>query len=207
MVIENSKELIGLITVLMAIGLHVPYFVSTYKGTIQPHPFTWFLWALLTVIIAFAQVLDGAGPGAWGTIVVALISIGITIASLKNGFKDIKPIDYIMFIGGLGAIPLWLVTKDPTYSVILVTIIDAIAFVPTYRKSWHNPFGEPLYLYSLNVVRHGLSLFAIAHVSIATALFPFTIMLLNGSFALFLVWRRRVTSLGLQASQGHKLQA
>ena len=99
-------------------------------------------------------------------------------------------VDYL-FVGGISSIPLWLVTKDPTLSVILITTIDLIAFAPTYRKSYLNPHDEPLYLYSLNVIRHGLSLLAIINVTIATFLFPFMVMLANGSLAVFLLWRRR----------------
>ena len=184
-------EIIGYITVVFAIALHIPYLKSTLTGTIKPHPFTWTLWTMLTVIVFFAQVFDGAGPGAWGTGTVGLLCIAITIASLKNGFQNIKKIDVILFSSGLLAIPLWLLFGDPTLSVILLTTIDLIAFAPTYRKSYLNPHDEPIYLYSLNVLRHGLSLFAIVNVTIATALFPFMVMLANGSLAVFLLWRRR----------------
>jgi hypothetical protein len=188
----DIQAAIGIFTVLMAIALHLPYLHGALKRTITPHPFTWSLWTMLTFIIFFAQVADGAGPGAWGTGVVGTICLGIVIASLRNGFDDIRKTDVVLFVSGLGAIPLWLLTNDPTLSVVLVTAVDLIAFAPTYRKSWHKPYEEPVYLYSLNVLRHGLSLCALAHISVTTALFPFTIMLANGFLAVFLLWRRHV---------------
>ena len=186
------QEIIGVVTVIMAAALHISYLKGAISGTITPHPFTWLLWTTLTFIIFFAQISDGAGPGAWGTVTVAVICLGITAASLKNGFENIKKIDIALFISGLLAIPLWIVTDDPTLSVILVVAIDLIAIVPTFRKSWDKPYQEPVYLYALNVLRHGLSLFALANISIATALFPFAIMLANGCLAIFLLWRRHV---------------
>jgi hypothetical protein len=176
----------------MAIGLHVPYLLSTIKGTIKPHPFTWILWTTLTIIIFFAQIMDGAGPGAWGTVTVGLICIGIVVASIRFGFDNVKRKDVVLFVIGLLSIPLWLLTKNPTLSVILITTIDLIAFIPTYRKSWDKPYDEPLYLYGLNVLRHGLSLFAIINVTIATAFFPFMIMLANLGLFLFLIRRRKL---------------
>ena len=176
----------------MAIGLHVPYLLGSVKGTIKPHPFTWILWTTLTFIIFFAQFMDGAGPGAWGTGTVAVICLGIVAVSLRNGFSDIKRSDIVLFAAGLLSIPLWLLTDDPTLSVVLVTMIDLIAFTPTFRKSYLKPYDEPLYLYSLNVVRHGLSLFAIVNLTLATALFPFMIMLANLALFVFLVARRSV---------------
>lgn len=183
-------EIIGIVTVVMGIGLHVPYLVDTIKGTIKPHPFTWILWTLLTIIVFVAQVIDGAGPGAWGTGIVGVFCIAITLASLRYGFENIKKSDVMMLVFGLMTIPLWILTNDPTLSVIIIVVIDLIAFAPTYRKSYLKPYDEPLYLYSLNVLRHGLSLFAIINFTIATALFPLMVGLANGTMALFLIWRR-----------------
>ena len=186
----DLQEIIGAITVLMAVALHIPYLIHSIQGKIKPHPVTWILWTFLTFVIFFAQFLDGAGPGSWGTGVVALICLGIAISSLKNGLSHIKKLDIWLFFIGLCSIPLWLITNDPTLSVVLVTTIDLIAIIPTFRKSWINPYDEPLYLYSLNVLRHGLSLFAIVNITIATVLFPCTIMLANLSLSVFLLWRR-----------------
>lgn len=183
-------EILGIITVIMAIALHLPYLWQSIKKDITPHPFTWILWTTLTLIVFFIQVFEGAGPGAWGTGTVGFICLGIVFASLKNGFNDIKKIDIALFVCGVLTIPLWILTKDPTLSVILLVAIDLIAFAPTFRKSWAAPYQEPVYLYSLNVLRHGLSLFALANFTLTTALFPFCVMLANGALAVFLLLRR-----------------
>jgi hypothetical protein len=185
-------EIMGIITVIMGIGIHVPYLVDAIKGKIKPHPFTWTLWTLLTIIIFVAQVMDGAGPGAWGTGIVGAFCIAITLASLRYGFNNIKKVDIIMFAVGLMTIPLWLLTDDPALSVIIVVVIDLIAFTPTFRKSYDKPYDEPLYHSSLNFIRHALTLFAIVNVTIATALFPFMVGLAYGILLLFLLWRRKV---------------
>lgn len=184
-------EIIGIVAVIMGVTIHLFYLMDTIKEKIKPHPFTWILWTLLTTIIFFAQVFDGAGPGAWVTGSVLIFCIAITLASLRYGFQNIKKADVIMFVIGLMTIPLWIFTKDPTLSVIIIVTIDLIAFAPTYRKSYYSPYDEPLYLYLINVIRHGISLFAIINVTIATALFPFMVGLANGALALFLIWRRR----------------
>jgi len=184
-------EIIGIIVVIIAIGLHAPYLMDAIKGKIKPHPFTWILWTLLTIIIFVAQVMDGAGPGAWGTGFVGAFCVGITLASLRHGFDNIKKVDVFMLIVGLATIPIWMLTKDPTISVIIIVIIDLLAFAPTFRKSYHKPYDEPLYMSSINVVRHVLSLFAIVNISIATALFPFMVGFANLALFLFLIHRRR----------------
>jgi membrane-bound ClpP family serine protease len=187
----SSYEIFGLLAALLGFVLHVPYLIQTIRGTIKPHPFSWILWALLTFIAFFAQFLDNAGPGAWVTGVVGTMTLLIALASTKNGFQNIKRADIAMFVIGLFTIPLWIATEDPTLSVIIVVAIDLIAFAPTYRKSYYNPYDEPLYLYSWNVLRHVITLFAIVNITIATALFPFMVAIANGSLVIFLLWRRR----------------
>jgi len=51
----------------------------------------------------------------------------------------VLPADWYFFLAALAAIPLWLLTRTPLYSVVVVTVIDALAYVPTFRKSWHRP--------------------------------------------------------------------
>lgn len=174
----------------MAVGVHIPYLLQVVRGTVKPHPFTWILWTVLTFIIFFAQLSEQAGPGAWGTGVVALLCLGIVLVTIKNGFRGIKRSDFLTFFAALLAIPLWVITENPMLSVILVTAIDLLAFIPTFRKSWSKPFEEAVYLYGLNVARHCLSLFALMNISIATALFPFSLMLANAALVVFLLWRR-----------------
>ena len=188
----GANEIIGTITVIMGIGLHVPYLRDAITRRIKPHPFTWIIWTLLTAIVFFAQLSDGAGPGAWTNGTVALLCVFIVAASLRNGFHDIKRSDVILFVTGLLTIPLWVLTDDPLYSVITISIIDTIAFLPTFRKSYHKPNEEALYLYGLNFIRHGLSIVALAHYSVVTALFPAVLVFNNLALALFLIWRRRM---------------
>ena len=43
----NIQEIIGIITIIVGVGIHISYLYGTIKGTITPHPFTWILWTLL----------------------------------------------------------------------------------------------------------------------------------------------------------------
>src|SRR5664280_5719 len=53
------------------------------------------------------------------------------LLSLKYGFKNIRRIDtYCLIIALVGIIP-WLLTKDPTISVVIAVTIDLFAFSST----------------------------------------------------------------------------
>ncbi|MDD9912239.1 MAG: hypothetical protein OXR68_04835 [Alphaproteobacteria bacterium] len=185
-----NNEIIGTITVIAAIVTYLPYLRDTIRGKVKPHPFSWTIWVLLTAIAYIVQVIDGAGPGAWMNAAVLAICVFIIICSFKNGFKNITLFDKVVFGIGLASIPLWIVTSDPLWSVILVSFANTIAYIPTFRKSYNKPHEEALYLYSINLFRHGLSITALANFALTTALFPAVLSINNGALAIFLIIRR-----------------
>lgn len=142
------------------------------------------------VIAFFAQISDNAGPGAWMNGVAPIICVFIIFYSFKNGFSNIRKVDVLVFILGLVAISLWIITKNPVSSVVLVSIANSIAFIPTFLKSWSKPDEEALYLYGTNFLRYGASLFAMSNYSLTTYLYPAVLAFNNGSFALFLILRK-----------------
>lgn len=186
------NEIVGAVTVLVAVATYGPYLYDTIRGKVTPHPFSWTIWVTLTLIAYLAQLSDNAGPGAWMNGVVVCICLFIIFFSFKDGFShlNIRKFDIAIFSLGVAAIPLWLLTDDPLYSVILITFANTIAYIPTFTKSFDKPYEEVLYLYGVNFFRHGASLLALANVSWVTALFPAALAVNNGALALFLLWRR-----------------
>ena len=122
--------------------------------------------------------------------VVIFIVFMIIMASLRNGFANIKRFDIVIFVLSLCAIPLWLMTSDPTASLILVMCANILGYVPTFRKSYSKPYEEASYLYSVNFVRHGLAIFAMSNYSLLTVLAPTVFVICNGALAIFIFWRR-----------------
>ena len=174
----------------MTIGAHIPYFVTTLKGTNKPHVFCWIIWTLLTGIAFAAQMAERAGPGAWAAGVCSGICLLITIAAAKNGEKDITRSDWVMFLLALASIPIWMATDDPVWSVWMVTLIDLAALYPAARKSWKRPHEENSFMYGFNIPRHCVSLAALNTISVTTALYPFALLLMNIGMFIMLKGRR-----------------
>ena len=163
----------------MAVSYGV-YIISIFKGETRPHPFSWFIWGLLTAIACCAQVSDGGGIGSLITALSAGISFLIAlIGYIKRDKIVISRSDIISFCLSLGAIPLWLVTDTPLWSVILITLIDAGGFYPTYRKSWYHPEQESRLSFALGGFKHVFTILALENISVITALFPLSLVLTN----------------------------
>ncbi len=175
----DVKIILGCIGIIMTIAAHIPYLLQTIKGTNKPHIFTWIIWTVLTLIASAVQYVGGAGAGAWVTAVTGLICVVITVFAFKNGEKNITRSDWVMFIAGLMAIPLWALTNSPLWSIILITAIDCSAFYPTFRKSWHKPQEENSFMYGFNVPRHVVSIMSISSFNMLTVLYPAALLAMN----------------------------
>jgi hypothetical protein len=175
--------------ILTLIG-YAQYFRSMFAGKTKPHMFSWIIWASLTAIAYFAQVSDGAGIGSWVTALTALISFYIAGYAYFYGEKETTKSDWATFIAGISAIPVWLLTDNPLYAVLLVTLIDALGFYPTFRKSWSKPDEETLVHYNLAGLKFLFACFALEHVSWITALYPASLIFMNWLFVIYVLLRR-----------------
>jgi hypothetical protein len=173
------KETLSIIASVLAIIGNVPYLRDVLRKKIQPHPYTWLVWTLVSGIAFFGQMAKGAGIGLLPTFFAEIFTVIIFIFSLRYGFKQIKKTDtYFLLIALLGLIP-WAITHDPTISVVIVVCIDLVAFVPTIRKTYENPDTERPLLYFMNVLRHILTLFSLQAYNIATILHSVAMILTN----------------------------
>ena len=185
-----SGEILGLIGIALSVYAYVPYYLGIWRGRVKPHFFTWFLWSLMSGICFFAQVADHAGPGAWITGATSILTLTVAITALKYGEKHITRADWIMFILGVSAIPLWVVTNDPLLSVIIVSLVDALAYGPTLRKSWAKPHEEAVQTYVVSLAVFLLGFLALANITWTTALYPATMMTMNIVFIATAMGRR-----------------
>ncbi len=185
------KEVFTAIGIVITFISYVPYFRDIFSGKTKPHAFTWLIWATLTGIAFFAQLIDGGGVGSIVLGLTALISVFIFVASLKVGRKNIESVDWYFLAGSIVAIGLWFVTDDPLLSVILVTIIDAVAFAPTFRKAWKDPGSETTITFALSAVKFVFAILGLETYTVVTVLYPLSLVLANSLFVAMLIYRKR----------------
>lgn len=185
------SQLFGLAAVIVGVVSYGPYLWGMYRGRVKPHAFTWFLWGLLTAIAYAAQVSDGAGAGSWITGVSAVICLAISVAAWRQSrLANVVRADWYFFAAALAAIPMWLLTKTPLYSVLLVTAIDAIAYVPTFRKSWVWPDQESITTFALGTLKYLLSIVALPQQTLISSLYPWSLVATNTAFIAMTLFRR-----------------
>lgn len=189
------QQVLGGIAVALGLFGYVFYVRGILQGKVKPHAFTWFVWGLLTAIAFVAQLAGGGGAGAWVTGVTALCSFGFALVGLGATSRVfIAKSDRIFFSCALLAIPVWLFTGNALWSVIIITVTDAVAFAPTFRKAYFYPETENGWTYTLSGMKFAVSLFALQSFTWVTALYPASLVLANLAFVGMLIWNKQARS-------------
>lgn len=190
-----TKIIFTIISLVFGFALFLPYYINIWKRTAKPHLFSWLTWGILTGL-GFILSLKGGGDG--GAFIFALQSIlclGIAVYALAKGEKNITRIDWVFFVSAMLIIFIYLFTKNAMLSVFLAATIDALGFLPTFRKSYSKPYDEPALTYFFSSLSFLFSLGALQVYSFVTLFYPSALVVTNIVFVLFLLIRRKSVSL------------
>jgi hypothetical protein len=186
-----SKEILTAIAICLTFVAFVPYIISIIKGGVKPHVFSWVIWSITTLTVFAAQWSEGAGVAAWSTGISGCVTIIVAIlAFYRRSDITITRSDWVFFIIALMSLPLWVLSSDPMWTVIILTGIDVIAFIPTIRKTYVLPYSESIAFIAIFAVRDLLVLGALEHYSVTTMIFPAAISISCTILIILMVVRR-----------------
>jgi hypothetical protein len=150
------------------------YAIDTLKGKTKPNRITWFLWALAPLIAFSAQLSEGVGPQVALTFVAGFGPATVFLASFKDrhAYWRITRFDLICGVLSVGALVLWLVTKNGTLAIIFSILADTLAATPTVIKAYHHPETESYPAFLIGVITAIITLLTIKTWNFATYGFP-----------------------------------
>ncbi len=187
----NYKVALGVLTLAIAFVSYVPYFRDIIAGRTKPHTFSWFVWTVLTGIAFGVQVAEHAGPGAWATGITTLLCLVVFVFGLVKGNVRFPLVDWLCLGLALVGLVLWQVADNPIAAVILITLTDAFAFIPTFRKGYVKPYEDTPSTFWLSGLKFFISLFALESVTLSTWLYPASLVLTNWVFVTMVYMRRK----------------
>ena len=163
------------------------YVRAILKGEATPNRVTWFLWALVPLIAAAAQLRAGVGIS---TLVVLSVGLGpacVVLASFVRGSGSwsLGPFDYACGACALAALALWAVTGEPVTAIALSILGDFAAALPTLRKAWLEPETENRSTYLISLAGMILGIFSVTQATFAG--YAFNAYLVAASAALVLI--------------------
>jgi hypothetical protein len=187
----DNKIWFGVCAVGFELVSAIVYLYGIYRGKTKPHLYTFLVWTIVMTIIFFGQVLSGAGAGAWAT-GASLFLTAITIPlSIFYGTKDITKMDGLFLILAVSAIIPWAFAESIFLSVLLASLIDALAIIPTIRKTWKDPKSEPLLSWLLAEGKIICGILALAVYAPVTWIYPVQALIMNALLILVIMYRRK----------------
>jgi len=187
------KEALSALAIALAFIAFIPYIRSIRREQTRPHVFSWVVWGTTTLIVFMAQLAAGGGAGSWPTGVNGAVTMYIAfLAYRKKSDISITRADRLMFLAAMGCLPLWYLTSDPLWAVVVLTAVDTLGFGPTVRKAYSQPFEENLTFFSIFVATNLLIIAALERYSLTTVLFPATISATTLALVIMAFFRRRI---------------
>lgn len=187
----DYKVVFGILATVLGFIASWPYIRDIFKRKTQPHIYSWLVWTIIQGVGVMAMIKGGASFGALALGIGTFFCFFIFLLSFKYGTKNITKLDTFLLIAALITTIYWIVQKDPLLSVFLVTIIDFIAFLPTYRKTYLAPHSETLSSYILDVMSNLSAIVAIAVYSLSTTFYIGSLVVTNSIMVFILIHRRR----------------
>jgi len=207
----SMKDLMGALAVLIAIAAYGIYVWKTLRGEARPHPLSWLIFGVLTGTGYLVQLDQKAGPGSWVMAITTLVCLMLCVMSFWRGERTFPWYEWA-FLGAAIVVftfHLWsrnpeligdivggtprdlLIRHAPAISSTLAAFVNVLGFGPTVTKAWLRPHSDSVSIFVLNSLKFVPSFFALDSISVATCVFPATLVVANAGVALIIYLRRQ----------------
>ncbi len=187
-----TKELIfTLISTCLIIGWNIPYIFDVWKWRSFPHPISFWVWSILTGFNTYVLFISGEYLGfisGWAIFLTTFILAILGVIHYKKIY--INWFDYICLFLIIGLLFYWIFSRNVINTVILTTLIDMIAFLPTFKKGWLRPWSETAIAYFIPWVTQIFTILSIQTPNIETTLFWWYLLFANLTFVTMVISRR-----------------
>jgi len=166
------KEFASGVAVAITVLGTLPYVLAMVRGRVRPHAFSWLIWAVTTGIAFAGQLASHGGIGAAAAGASCAVAFTICGYAYWRGERSYTPLDWLCLAGAAAALVGWALAGGPLIAVALVSLVDAIAVVPTIRKAYARPDEEGISVFVLQSVKWLFAIYALDSLNATTLLYP-----------------------------------
>ena len=126
------------------------YVRKSLRGEVKPHLVTWSLWAVVPYLAVLAQLSEGVRLPAFVTLVAGVSPTLTLLVAVRSRTAHWGTSRFDIGCGICAALGVvcWAVSSDARYALVFAIFADALAAIPTFRKSFTNPESESWIQYS-----------------------------------------------------------
>jgi len=187
----DVKIILTVIATAIGVVAFFPYLRDTFSLKTKPHAYTWLIWAITQGTAVFGIWYGGGGWGALNLTIGTLFVIVVFLFSIKYGTKNITKSDTAILVAALSAIIIWWRLDQPLISVIMVSMIDVIGYIPSFRKSYQEPWSETLISWILFSASNTFAILALEEYNLLTVTYLAAITSANIALFLLCFFRRK----------------
>lgn len=99
--------------------------------------------------------------------------------SFKFGTRNITATDTVVLLGALAAIFVWWQLDNPVAAVLMVSAIDILGYIPSWRKSITEPWAETLWSWGAFSIGNFFALLALTEYNLLTTTYLYAITFAN----------------------------
>ena len=169
----------------------IPYIRNIFARKTEPHIYSWLIWSILQMVGTIIMFRGGARLGVLWLFIESLSCFFVFLLSFKYGTKNITKFDTICLFGALIAIFIYVFLHNPLLSIITISLIDFVGFLPTFRKSYEEPQTETASVYIASAFSYIFGILALSSYTLTTTFYLTSLMITNATCWLIIVLRRR----------------
>jgi hypothetical protein len=173
------QGVIGIFAGLLAFSAIPIYIVDILRGNTKPSRVTWWVLALLNVVITASYFVSGARDTIWIPFAYAVGYVFVAVLSLKYGEGTWGRTDIICLLFALISIGSWWLFRSAYVALGMLIVADFIALVPTFYKAYVRPWTESKLSWGIATGASLLNLFALESWAAHLSLYPLYILITN----------------------------
>lgn len=181
----------GGIAAVVGVVAAVVYLRAIFGGRTRPNRATWWILAVVGMLIAASYYSAGARHTLWLALIYALIPLSVAIVSVKHGEGGCGRFDLACLLAAGISVVLWCLSQTAVITLLINLMIDFVGLLPTIRKSYLRPENENRAAWTLALVASVMSLFAVEQWKFAIAVYPLYLTAGNG-LIVGILWFRSV---------------
>lgn len=191
----DIKIVFGIMATVVTIGGYIPYFRDIFAKKTKPHLYTWLVWGLTQGTATVGLIRGGGKWGAISLLVGTILVAVIFLLCFKYGTKNITRADSFTLFAALLAIIVWWQLDSPILAIVMVSLIDALGYIPTFRKTFVDPTSETIIFWICMVTTDVFALLANSQHNLLTMSYLITLSVCNSVVAVIIFTRKRKLSL------------
>jgi hypothetical protein len=191
MTLETIKLILALVASVITVIAYIPYFKDLFAGKTKPHLYTWLVWGVTQGTASVALIKGGGNFAAISVILGAILVLSIFVLSFKYGTKNITKSDTIVLVLALLAIVVWWQLDSALIAVLMVSAIDGIGYIPTFRKTWSDPLSETPVFWLLMALAMIITIISSGEYNLLTVTYVAVLGVCNATVLGITVFRRK----------------